>query len=260
MDVTDIIDYNLGLLSRYDSTACFFHLDRNNPTLGFNFDASRPMGNTWPASIIPPHTRVNEKSHVHHQSEYVYRGLILGSCLAQHLRHQLEEQKGFAATAGISVNKLLSKLVGNLNKPHDQTTLLSTNFWPWGECKSNVQTFLDSHEVGKIPGIGSKTAQKIRDYITNPPSTQDTEPLASTGKSLVTVKDVRCSPDMSPALLEKLIGGPSYRRNIGLRIWALIHGADSSQVSKAIEFPQQISIVSGRLDHFEYLLTFDAGR
>lgn len=246
MDVTDLIEYNLGLLNRYDLTACFFHLSRNDPTLGFKIDASRPIGNTFPEAPASPFSPLDssEESPEHHQSTDISLRLILGSFLARHLRHQLEEQKGFTATAGISVNKLLSKLVGSLNKPHDQTTLISAVPCRGQELESNVLRLIDSHEIGKIPGIGFKMAQKIRENILGRPVTQDAGLIYGTTNEVVFVRDVRLSLGMGPALLGKLIGGPGVHKKIGHRIWDLMHGIDDSEVSKAKDLPQQISIVS----------------
>ena len=246
MDVTDLIDYNFGLLNRYDLGACFFHLDRKDPTIGFKFDASRLIGNTYPiatAWVLTP-TDSGERPPEHRQSSDSSLRLLLGSCLARYLRHQLEEQKGYTATAGISVNKLLSKLVGNLNKPHDQTTLMSTSSCDGREHESNILRFLDSHEIGKIPGIGFKIAQKVREYMLGRPVTQDAGLIYGTAKEAISVRDVRLNPDMGPPLLEKLIGGPGVHKNIGQKIWDLMHGIDDSEVSKAKDFPKQISIVS----------------
>lgn len=246
MDVTDLIDYNLGLLNRYDLTTCFFHLDHNDPTLGFTFDASRPIGNTYPVATAWPLTPTDsgQGSPEHHQYTDTSLRLVLGSFLARYLRHQLEEQKGYTATAGISVNKLLSKLVGSLNKPHDQTTLMSTSSCDGQEHESNILRFLDSHEIGKVPGIGFKIAQKIREYMLGRPVIQDAGLIYGTAKEAISVRDVRLNFEMGPPLLEKLIGGPGVQKNIGQKIWDLMHGIDDSEVSKAKDFPKQISIVS----------------
>ena len=246
MDVTDLIEYNVALLNRYDLSRCFFHLNRNDPTSGFQFDASCPTGNTFPATracrFSPPDTR--EESPEHFQPAEIPLSLILGSSLARHLRLQLEEQKGFTATAGISVNKVLSKLVGNLNKPNGQTTLISTKSFQVQELESNVLNFIDSHEIGKIPGVGFKTSRKIREYILGRPTIQHAGLILDAENEAVFVKDVRLSPGMGPALLEKLLRGPGIQRNIGNRIWDLMHGIDDSSVSRTKDLPRQISIVS----------------
>lgn len=246
MDVTDLIEYNLGLLNRYDLRACFFHLSRNDPTLGFNFDASRPIGKTFPAApaccfSVPDSI---EPSAGPDKSADLSLSLILGSYLARYLRYHMEEQKGFTATVGISINKLLSKLVGNLNKPQDQTTFISNIPCHLQEFERNVSSFIDCHEIGKIPGIGFKISQKIREYVLGRPMTQQTGLMYSTENNSVLIKDVRLSPGMGPALLEKLIGGPGIQKNIGFKVWNLIHGIDDSAVSRVKDLPRQISIVS----------------
>lgn len=245
MDVTDLIEYNLALLNRYDLSRCFFHLNRNDPTLGFKFDATCPFGNTFPATPACRFSPADacEASSEHSQSPDIGLSLILGSFLARHLRHQLKEQKGFTASAGISVNKLLSKLVGNLNKPNDQTTLLSAAPYHVPELESNVSIFIDSHEIGKIPGVGFKISQKIREYILGRPTLQRAGLILNAPNERISVKDVRLSPSMGPALLEKLLGGSGFQRNIGSKIWNLMHGIDDSAVSRAKDFPRQISIV-----------------
>lgn len=245
MDVTDLIEYNLALLNRYDLSRCFFHLNRDDSTLGFNFDASCPSGNTFPAT---PTCRfspadASEESPEHSQSPDIGLSLILGSFFARHLRHQLEEQKGFTATAGVSVSKLLSKLVGSLNKPNNQTTLIWETPCRVQELESNVLTFMDSHEIGKIPGIGFKISRKIREYMLGRTTIQHAGLILNAENETVFVKDVRLSPGMGPTLLEKLCSGSGIQRNIGNKIWDLMHGIDDSPVSRTKDLPRQISIV-----------------
>ena len=163
MDVTDIIDYNQTLLNQHDLPRSFFQMRKGDPTFGFDFDASSISSNGYPSNT-PPHPVMPT-----HKDTLTTR-LILASHLAQYLRMSLEEETGYTATVGISTNKLVSKLVGNLNKPRGQTTLLPPYEVSSGfisddadsELESNVTRFIDSHEIGKIPGIGSKMAQRSR--------------------------------------------------------------------------------------------------
>jgi len=163
MDVTDIVDYNQALLNPNGLTRSFFQLKKDDPTIGFEFDASWIAPHGYPPDIQPSTGMPT------HQDTLTAR-LILGSHLAQYLRMSLEEHKGYTATVGISTNKLISKLVGNLNKPRGQTTLLPPYTVGSGygsndvesEPESNVTRFLDGHEIGKIPGIGFKMAQRSR--------------------------------------------------------------------------------------------------
>lgn len=48
MDVSDIVDYNVNILNASDPGNSFFCVSRNDPTVGFSFDASRVAGLTYP--------------------------------------------------------------------------------------------------------------------------------------------------------------------------------------------------------------------
>lgn len=48
MDVTDIIDYNVSILNVNDLSNAFFCLARDNPTVGFPYDATRLTGHLYP--------------------------------------------------------------------------------------------------------------------------------------------------------------------------------------------------------------------
>ena len=148
MDVTDMIEYNIDLLNLNALKFSFFHLDRNDPTVGFEFDASSISGHTFPAAGITAqksdHSRNTETS-VERSHHDLYLRLLLGSHLAQYLRHRLEEDKSYTCTVGVATNKLISKLVGNLNKPKGQTTLLPP-YERNAKGDSNIIRFLDPLE------------------------------------------------------------------------------------------------------------------
>lgn len=172
MDVTDMVDYNLDIMNRKAPSSSFFHLDRNDPTVGFSFDASSISGHTFPAAGTEadlPIASTAMKTWSAHEALFVR--LLLGSHLAQYLRLKLEEHKSYTSTAGVSTNKLLSKLVGNINKPKGQTTLLPPYESRFDTHHCNVTRFLDAHDIGKVPGIGFKTAQKIRQHVLKRPAT-----------------------------------------------------------------------------------------
>ena len=155
MDVTDLVDYNSALLNHNDLTASFFHLDKNDPTVGFSFDASSVCGHTFPAAFrTPAHKPGSTDDPFANDSVDLLLRLRLGSHLAQHLRHQLEEHQDYTCTVGIGTNKLNSKLVGNVNKPNGQTTLVPPYNPDLSGGRSNVIDFIDGHDIGKIPGIG----------------------------------------------------------------------------------------------------------
>lgn len=274
MDVTDIVDYNVDVVNQYDLKNSFFHLDRTDPTRGFVYDASVPFGPTWPLTSIsvtssPPWNQMPQSDN----AENLLFRLILGSHLAQHLRHQLEEQKGYTSTVGISTNKLLSKLVGNVNKPKGQTTLVPP-YHSTSDGRSNVNLFVDDHDVGKIPGIGFKIAQKIRSHVLGRAADFDAGLVYGGTKENVKVGGGSCLSswfsfestlrlDQHQERVELTLG--SFRcattgrngassawycsrrsrrtRDLADRIWGLINGVDNSEVAKAKEVPQQISIV-----------------
>lgn len=242
MDVTDLIDYNAELLNHNALTASFFHLDRNDPTRGFSFDASRVSGHTYPH--FPTSTGiVSANNESCKDSSDLLPRLQLGSHLAQHLRHQLEEQKGYTCTVGISTNKLISKLVGNLNKPKGQTTLIPPYHFVGGHTKSHVTAFIDDHDIGKIPGIGFKIAQKIRIHVLERPAAFSAGLVYGGTKENVKVQDVRMLDGVGPDLLGRMLAGAGVPRDLGGRVWGLINGVDDTEVAKAKEVPQQISIV-----------------
>jgi DNA polymerase iota len=167
--------------------------------------------------------------------------LLLASHLAQHIRRNLEHELGYTATVGISTNKLLSKLVGNVNKPNSQTTLIPP-YTADDDDWDNVTPFIDDHEVGKIPGIGFKIAQKIRQHVLQRPADFDDGLVYGGTKDPVKVRDVRTYPDMGSDVLERILGGPGAPHGIGTRVWDLLNGSDDTPVSQARIVPRQISI------------------
>jgi len=241
-----MIDYNMETLNRYNLAESFFHLSRDDPMQGFAFDATKVAGHTYPA--------VSDAAKLSYDSvdETEFR-LRLGSHFALYLRHQLEEQKGYSSTVGIATNKLLSKLVGSVNKPKAQTALMP----PLSDTRDqpgNAMTFLDDHEIGKIPGIGFKSAQKLRELVLQR-SVKPENPFGLM-KEQVTVSAVRNHPDVNYESLETLLGGPGSPHRIGYRVWCLLHGVDDSEVSQAKPVPSQISIEDSylRLDTTPELL------
>lgn len=260
LDVTDIVDYNLKLLNPHDLKHSFFCLSRNDPTVGFPFDATAIAGHVYPPDYILPCPHSAPNAHM----DVLTARLILGSHFAQRLRLGLEEEMGYTSTVGISTSKLLSKLVGNVNKPKAQTTLCP----PYDIAEddggghtattlgSNVTKFVDSHEIGKIPGIGFKTAQRIRNHVlSRPPDFGVGQGWGGTKES-VSVRDVRRFPSMGPELLEKVLGVPGAERGIGAKIWGLIRGIDDVEVQQAKKIPTQISIEDsyGRIDTMAQVL------
>ncbi|KAL8945231.1 MAG: hypothetical protein Q9211_000241 [Gyalolechia sp. 1 TL-2023] len=191
IDVTDMVDYNFDMINPNALHSSFFHLSRQDPTVGFEFDGRKVSGYTAPRSVDPPRPRgLSSETTVDDEHSTLYIRLLVGSHLAQYLRHQLEEHQGYSSTVGISTSKLMSKLVGNVNKPKAQTTLLPP-YSSVGASESNVTQFLDNHDIGKIPGIGFKSTQKLRDYVRGRRAAFDAGLVYGGTNENVTVKDVR---------------------------------------------------------------------
>ena len=219
MDVTDIVDYNTALLNSNHLATSFFHLDHHDPTIGFPFDASIVIGHTFPAASTPSTSRIASTNHSssNDTADLLLR-LCLGSHLAQHLRHQLEEQKGYTCTVGIGTNKLISKLVGNLNKPKGQTTLIPPYKPDAIDGTSNLIDFIDNHDIGCIPGIGFKIAQKIRSHVLERPAAFNTGFVYGGTKENVKVRDVRSFQGMGPESLSRLLAGSGVPRDLGEKV------------------------------------------
>jgi DNA polymerase iota len=242
LDVTDIVAYNQAMLNPNDLSHAFFHLSRDDPTIGFSFDATRISGYEYPEAT---HYQGSLTAVDQPDGDLLTR-LTLGSHIASHLRNCLEETHGYTSTVGISTSKLLSKLAGNLHKPKAQTTLTPPYECPTSDVEgsvvavSNVTNFIDEHEIGKIPGIGFKMSHKIRSHVLSLPT--DVDVAWGEIKDSVTVRDVRTFPGMGPELLEQLLGGPGSGKGIGGKVWALILGIDDTEVKAARKVPSQISI------------------
>ncbi|KAL4798713.1 hypothetical protein BDV19DRAFT_11603 [Aspergillus venezuelensis] len=247
VDVTGIVEFNFGLLNgngNWDGLGReeFFRLSREDSRQGFEFDPAVVCGHGYPEGVS-----CGSEAGISQAESGLELRLRLASHLAGYLRAQLEEKKGYTATAGISTSKLLAKVVGSAHKPNSQTTLLPPYDTPKGsdERTSNVLAFLDPREVRAIPGLGSKLSRRITSFI----ASRD----ASLAEDKVTIRDVRLSPGMGPPLLEKILGGPGAPRDIGVKVWGLLHGVDGTPVAEARDTPTQISIENsyGHLDNFD---------
>ncbi|KAJ3496806.1 hypothetical protein NLG97_g2380 [Lecanicillium saksenae] len=220
MDVTDIVDYNFSCLTRGALAQSFFQLSKTDPEIGFSCDLTAVAGPVLGAC----------SSTVDAENTIMLR-LALGSHLAMYLRSKIETDFGYTSTCGIATNKVLSKLSGGKHKPSNQTTLLAWN-------DEDVMAFMDSHLLRNVPGVGFKMAHLIESVVTGVENDSDSH----TFKSVVTVKEARLHPDISPAALEKLLAGPGAERGVGARIWGLLHGVDATEVKEGTEIPSQLSI------------------
>ena len=219
-DVTDIVDYNIECMNTTCLSDSFFYLSKKEPEMGFKCDLTRFAGCVEGA--VPSEAPLDNTT---------YLKLLLGSHLANYLRLKVENDFGFTSTCGISTNKLLSKLVGARNKPRNQTTLLALD-------QEAVLAFIDGHKTRQIPGLGFKTSLQLESHVLG----KEVEADSHSFTSAVSVRDVRLHPTMSPGFLETLLSGPGAERGVGLRVWGLLHGMDSSEVREYSDIPSQISI------------------
>ncbi|KAK7408292.1 hypothetical protein QQX98_009553 [Neonectria punicea] len=221
MDVTDIVEYNMFCLNRASLPESFFCLSKEDPERGFNCDLTSIAGCVEGTAS----TDLDVDSPA-------YMRLLLGSHLAQYLRLRIEEQFGYTSTCGISTNKVLSKIVGGKNKPRNQTTLLALT-------DDAVVAFMDQYPLRKIPGLGSKIVHVLESHV----SSQDSETTqARVDEPVVTAREARLHPDISPATIESLLVGPGAERGVGSRIWGLLHGVDPTEIKEASGIPTQLSI------------------
>lgn len=208
-----MIDFNISELTSTTRDQSFFRLSRTDPSVGFAFD--------W--SILPGYTYPPLASNYDFPS-LLHKRLFLGSCLASFIRAQILASYSHTCSAGISTSKLTAKLAGAVNKPDKQTLVL-----PGFEAQ-----FLGEHEIGKVPGVGHKTAEKIRGAALGK---LQNEYKHGEAQEAVTVCDVRTSLSLSQ--LEALVGGNS---GLGRKMWGWMHGIDDSKISAASTVPTQISI------------------
>lgn len=116
---------------------------------------------------------------------------------------------------------------------------------------SYYQRFIDGLEIGKIPGIGFKTARLLREYVLQRASEYDG--LEPPKEDVVLVADLKAIEDISASVIEKILSGPGTPHGIGRYIMNLLNGIDNSEVARARDLPKQISIEDsyGGIDNLE---------
>lgn len=219
LDVSDIVAYNVELLNFNALQQSFFCLSKEDPEHGFRYDASGVSGcmRGEPPSRDDP-------------SFAQYLRVLVASHLARYLRLKIEEQ-GYTSACGIAWNKLLSKLVGNQNKPRNQTALLAFQ-------DDEVLSFMDEHNLRKVPGIGARTSRLLEGHVLS----KEIDPNIYTMECSVSAGQVRTHAGMSAPALERLLGGPGSEKGIGEKVWGLLHGVDNAEVKTGSGIPTQISI------------------
>ena len=263
LDVTEMIDFNLSLGDFPAQAAepksgphpksagycgagespnqAFFRLSPTDPTTGFSFSWDQLPAFTFPpAARLYPHDSseftVNQgnspSSSLSSPEQILHKRLFLACHLADFLRTQVSANFNHTSSAGISTTKLTAKLAGSVNKPNKQTVLIP----------SATQQFLDEYEIGKIPGIGYKTAQKLRNAVLGQidvAQKEDNERVYYFADDVhrVTVRDARLKLGDAEEVA-RLVGS----KDAGKKIFGWLHGVDNAQVAQAPLMPTQISI------------------
>lgn len=82
--------------------------------------------------------------------------VLLGSPeeIARHIKHRVGKETGLTCSIGIAPNKFLAKVASDMHKPDGLTIILPTE----------VDKFLYRLPVEKIPGVGRRTVEGLRNY------------------------------------------------------------------------------------------------
>jgi len=79
--------------------------------------------------------------------------LAIGAEFMQTCRARVHRELGYTCSAGIAHNKMLAKICSSYRKPNAQTIV----------PESAIPTLLHSHYISKVPGLGRKLGQHIKD-------------------------------------------------------------------------------------------------
>ncbi|PWN53535.1 DNA/RNA polymerase [Violaceomyces palustris] len=214
---------------------------------GFLYDAGQAyVGHRLPAD--PNHDLLNPADH---QADAYTERLHLATHLANHIRTRLSEEVGLTCSAGVAHSKMLAKLVGNMNKPNQQTCLVPSSNSPStpplddeggggkmmhaAEAKvrdAEVKRLIDPMPLRSLNGFGSASIVKIMDSIQGGWSNKTAERIKTDN---LTISNVRRSSSL-PSFVEM------FGSNLGTRLWGYLQGRDEEEVQDSPEFPLQISV------------------
>ncbi|RPB28082.1 DNA/RNA polymerase [Terfezia boudieri ATCC MYA-4762] len=231
----------------------FFRLSLTDPKRGFSFSWGKLPGHTYPLNdaldlrVLPEsdhssqsleddgldckvHNDFHQTKHTKHR---LHRRLFLAAHFADFLRNSVKETYNYTVSAGISTTKLTAKLAGSVNKPDKQTLLIP----------AATQSFLDGHEIGKIPGVGFKTAQVLREELLGvvqggAPEGSSVAEVAFYDKLThpVTIHDIRRKLTLDR--LSQVLDSKEQAR----KLYGWLHGVDTTPVAQTSLIPTQISI------------------
>ncbi len=107
--------------------------------------------------------------------------------IAEKIRQQIFDELQLTASAGIAPNKFLAKIASDENKPNGQCVV----------APKDIENFVETLPLTKIPGIGPKTAEKLK------------------RKGYQTCQDVRASNVASLQLIVGKFASALYQRSFG---------------------------------------------
>ena len=145
-DVTDMVKAHVAQLSQ-PSTSSAPHTNGGKVFFDFFSPQSSAGKNTtqsgfWYDPALTPSLEVPGNLSSDAETSAL---LAAAAQLAAHIRTRIHAELGFTTSAGIAQNKIIAKLVGNLNKPALQTT--------WSpdirRCKQDQAEFLADFEANK---------------------------------------------------------------------------------------------------------------
>lgn len=121
-----------------------------------NFKLYRSLSNSF-FNLIYSYTNIVEPASIDEcyidMTDYIKVHNISPLQLAKNIQDQLYEETGLSCSIGISPNKFLAKMASDIKKPHGITLL----------TRNNLKEILWPLPVGKMYGIGKKTAKKLID-------------------------------------------------------------------------------------------------
>uniref|UniRef100_A0A8C6INU6 Uncharacterized protein n=1 Tax=Melopsittacus undulatus TaxID=13146 RepID=A0A8C6INU6_MELUD len=121
LDITDVVEQRIG---------CF-----------------HPSG--WAGIRVSGHVYKDQAINV---QDPTHRKLAIGSQVMEELRECLYSTLGLTSSAGVATTKFLAKLVSGTFKPNQQTLLLP---------HSTQELLRNLGSIRKVPGIGSRTAERL---------------------------------------------------------------------------------------------------
>jgi DNA polymerase-4 len=137
-------------------------------------------------------------------------GLPTATLVARTIREQIRKELNLTASAGVAANKFLAKLASDWRKPDGLFVIQP----------EDIDTFLLPLPVGRLPGVGKVTGEKLANF------------------GIKTVGDLR---SLDLPVLERQFG------RYGLRLYGLARGIDDSEVVP--DRPTQSISVEDTFDH-----------